>query len=347
MIQIGRYGANMSDLQIGLISLGVILILILVCFNWWQDRRVRQRMQEHFPEVDEDPLMGGLPATGRREPGLGSLNSPEAGVDETAEADPVCEAVIDVSFSHPVSGTDLLKAVRTIDKAGEKPVRVLVEHEGGHTLRIREAGAYLSVQLAVLLANRSGALTDIEWSHLWTIAQDLAEQFEGTVEGPDQAQILQRAQELDELCAGLDAQVGLAVRLESARPINEVTQVVKDVGFLAYGNQLAWMSEAGIPRFTLLFDGVPAGDYHSAGVDRLDLLLDVPRSQADAHAFSRMACVGRDLAARLNAELVDDQGQAVHEHADQAIDEKLHELYQNLENQGFPAADERTTRLFS
>jgi len=335
----------MSDLQIGLISLGVILILVLVCFNWWQDRRVRQRMQEHFPEADEDPLMGGLaPAMGRREPGIGSADAP---VEDMTEADPVCEAVIDVVFSHPVSGAELQQAVRSIQKAGEKPVRVLVEHEGGHTLRLREGNAYLSVQLAVLLANRSGALTDIEWSHLWTIAQDLAERFEGSVEGPDQAQVLQRAQALDELCASLDAQVGLALRLGGARSINEVLQAVKDAGFVSYSNQLAWMSEAGVPRFTLLFDGVPAGDFQSAGVDRLDLLLDVPRSQADEQAFSRMASVGRDLASRLGGTLVDDQGQPVLENADHAIDEKLHDLYKNLEQAGFPAAETRTTRLFS
>jgi len=304
-------------------------------------------MQEHFPEADEDPLMGSMPPVGRREPGIGASAGAEAATDDFAEADPVCEAVIDVAFSHPVSGADLIQAVRNIDKAGEKPVRVLVEHEGGHTLKLREGSAYLSVQLAVLLANRSGALTDIEWSHLWTIAQDLAERFEGSVEGPDQALVLQRAQELDEQCASLDAQVGLAVRLENARPVAGVTQIVKEAGFLSYGNQLAWMSESGIPRFTLLFDGIPAGDFHSAGVDRLDLLLDLPRSQADEHAFSRMACVGRDLASRLGAVLVDDQGQPVQESADQGLDEKLYELYQNLEQAGYPAADERTVRLFS
>src|SRR5690606_12919469 len=306
----------MSDLQIGLISLGVILILVLVCFNWWQDRRVRQRMQEHFPEADEDQLMGGLtPTTGRREPGLGAAEAP---VDEMTEADPVCEAVIDVVFSHPVSGTELRQAVHTIRKAGEKPVRVLVEHEGGHTLRLRDGHSYLSVQLAVLLANRSGALTDIEWSHLWTIAQDLAERFEGSVEGPEQPQVLQRAQALDELCASLDAQVGLALRLGGTRALGEVLQAVKDAGFVSYGSQLAWMSEAGVPRFILLFDGEPAADFQSEGVDRLDLLLDVPRSQPDEQAFSRMASVGRDLAARLGGTLVDDQAQPVLENADHA-----------------------------
>ncbi|MFU2071820.1 hypothetical protein ACLQ9R_22310, partial [Bordetella hinzii] len=48
----------MSDLQIGLIVLGVLLILLVLGFNWWQDRRVRRRMQEHFPASEQDPLLG-------------------------------------------------------------------------------------------------------------------------------------------------------------------------------------------------------------------------------------------------------------------------------------------------
>lgn len=45
----------MSDLQIGLIALGVLLILLVLGFNWWQDRRVRRRMQAHFPSTEQDP----------------------------------------------------------------------------------------------------------------------------------------------------------------------------------------------------------------------------------------------------------------------------------------------------
>ncbi|MGH8815309.1 MAG: cell division protein ZipA C-terminal FtsZ-binding domain-containing protein, partial [Achromobacter pestifer] len=72
----------MSDLQIGLIALGVLLILLVLGFNWWQDRRVRRKMQSHFPTSEQDPLLGGAAAasgtaaaTGaaasRREPGMG------------------------------------------------------------------------------------------------------------------------------------------------------------------------------------------------------------------------------------------------------------------------------------
>lgn len=340
----------MSELQIGLISLGVVLIVVVLCFNWWQDRRVRQRMQEHFPEGEHDPLMGAV-ATGRREPGMGTLApSDEAAgqAEDEAEVDPTCEAVIDVSFAQPVPGAKLHEAISGISKVGNKPIRIFAAPEGNvHRARLHENESYVSLQLAVLLANRSGALTDIEWSHLWAVAQSLAERFEGSVEGPDQAKVLNQARDLDTLCASLDAQVGLALLLNGTRPVADVARAVKEAGFLSYGRQLAWMSESGVPRFIVLFDGSPVEDVQSAGVDRLDLLLDLPNSPSDGQAFSRMASVGRDLANRLGAELVDDQGKPLADGADQTIDTQLFELYAKLETSGFPACGARTVRLFS
>lgn len=341
----------MSDLQMGLISLGVVLILVVVCFNWWQDRRVRQRMQEHFPEGDQDPLLGGHTAsTERREPGFVDAAPAvvEEAADDAAEADPRCEAVIDISFAHPVPSASLHEVLRHVQRAGSKPVRQFFEREGGgHRERLRAGETYVSMQLAVLLANRSGPLSAIEWSQLWSAAQHLAERFEGALEGPEQDEVVRRAHSLDALCSGLDAQVGLTVRLQGAHPVNDILQVAKEAGFLHYDGQLAWLSDSGHPRFVLLFNGVPAAEIQSAGVERLDLLLDLPRSEPDQQAFSRMASVGRDLAARLDGVLVDDQGRPLQEGADHTIDDQLQELYRNLEEAGFPAGTERTERLFS
>lgn len=340
----------MSDLQIGLISLGIVLILIVLIFNWWQDRRVRGTMREHFPEAQQDPLMGGLaPVAGRREPGLNiasAANEPAA--EDSVDVDPQCEAVIDISFAQPVAADQLHAAVQSVQHVGNKPVRVFAKTDAGeHRFRLRQGESYVSMQLAVLLANRSGPITAIEWSHLWAAAQNLAERFEGTVEAPEQPQILAQAAHLDEICAGLDAQVGLALQLGGTMQVADVTQKVKEVGFLPYGQQLAWLADSGMPRFSLLYDGVQVADVQSAGVDRVDLLLDVPQSPADSQAFSRMASVGRDLAGRLGATLVDDQGQPVAPSADDAIDKQLADMYGKLEQAGFQAGGERAVRVFS
>ncbi|TEA78556.1 cell division protein ZipA C-terminal FtsZ-binding domain-containing protein [Allopusillimonas ginsengisoli] len=340
----------MSDLQIGLILLGVVLILAVLIFNWWQDRRVRQKMQEHFPEREHDPLMGGSQASStRREPGLGVREPDEAlPADDAAEVDPATEAVIDIVFAQPVSSEHLHQATQALHKVGNKPVRIFAERDGGgHRARLRPHEHYVSMQLAVLLANRSGPLSDIEWSQLWAVAQSLAERFDGAIEGPEQAPVLQQAQELDAVCAGLDAQVGLTLRLSDNRSLPDISRILKEVGFLPYGGQLAWMSDQGIPRFTVLFDGVHLQDVQTDGVERIDLLLDLPNSPSDEQAFSRMASVGRDLARRLDAELLDDQGHPVSGGADQAIDGQLLDMYTRLSQAGFQSGTERTVRIFS
>lgn len=340
----------MSDLQIGLILLGVALILVVLVFNWWQDRRIRQKMQVHFPEREQDPLMGGAPApAGRREPGFG-VREPvqEPAAHDPAEVDPATEVVIDINFAQPVSSDQLHPIIKALHKAGNKAVRIFAECDGGgHRARLRPGESYISMQLSVVLANRSGPLTDIEWSHVWSMAQRIAERFDGAIEAPEQEQVMRRAAELDRLCADLDALVGVALRLQGTQPVAEISRVLKEVGFLPYGNQLAWMAETGTPRFTVLFDGVPAQEVQSAGVDRIDLLLDLPNSPPDEQAFSRMAGVGRDLAARLHAVLLDDQGRPVSDGADDAIDKQLLDLYARLEAAGFEAGTERTARVFS
>lgn len=347
-------GLTMSDLQIGLILLGVVLILLVLLFNWWQDRRVRKQMQERFPEREDDPLLGPVPATvaARREPGFAapaaSAGAEEETVDDPAEVDPATEVVIDISFAQPVASDQLHAATHSIRRVGSKPVRLFAEKEGGgHRARLRPNENYVSMQLAVLLANRSGPLSEIEWSELWTIAQGVAERFDGSLEGPEQHDVVERAQRLDAICAELDGMVGLALQLPGALSVSEVARALEEAGFLKHGDQLAWMAEQGIPRFTALFNGRLPGEVQSAGVDRVELVLDLPNSPADDQAFSRMAGVGRHLAATLDAQLLDDQGRLVTDGVDQAIDQQLHERYRQLQEAGFAAGDFRTARLFA
>ena len=128
----------MSDLQIGLIALGVLLILLVLGFNWWQDRRVRRKMQSHFPTSEQDPLLGAgaAPAVGapRREPGMAATPRahPEQPVpvdagsdaDDAEEPDPACEVVIEVHFAEPARGADVLPYLQSLRHVGRKPMRV-------------------------------------------------------------------------------------------------------------------------------------------------------------------------------------------------------------------------------
>src|SRR5690606_7247931 len=135
----------MSDLQIALILLGILLILLVVVFNWWQDRRVRQQMQSQFPDGDTDPLMSQLSELERREPSMGRGSDPASteGDHDPSEVDCTTEAVIDISFSQPVDAQDLAQALQAVSRTGAKPVRYFAECEGGgHRARLRAGESY-------------------------------------------------------------------------------------------------------------------------------------------------------------------------------------------------------------
>lgn len=333
----------MSDLQILLISIGVVLIAIVVLYNGWQDWRVRRSMRNTLPEAEHDVLMQDA-AGPRREPGLWTgERTPAAAADDSPEVDPACEAVIDISLAHPVTGEALADALRTIARVGKKPVRVFAERDGGgHRSEVRADESYVSLQLAVVLANRSGPLTAIEWSNLWTLAQNLAERFEGLIEAPDQDAVLKQAAELDSRCAAMDAQVGLLLQLASPRPMARILEAARDVGFVQARGQWAWMAENGMPRFVLQADGPEGSPLH-----RVDLVLDVPNSLPDDQAFSRMVAVARDLAARLDAHVLDDQGRTFQDDSAAGIDRQISGLYDQLDQAGFLAGTERAARVFS
>jgi len=338
----------MSDLQIGLILLGLALILVVMLFNWWQDWRARTHMRQRFFDTQDDALLDELASAERREPVLGAaLNASVVGEDGD-EVDARCEAVIDMHFPQPIAADALTHALQSLLHTGGKPIRVFAQRDDdGKPARVHLGEPCIALHLAVLLANRSGPLSAIEWSSIWTQAQALATQFDGTIEGPEQDQVVRQAAELDALCADLDATVNLQVKLPEALPLDQIQRLAHDVGFVPRGRLLVWAVDD-IARFTLHAAGDAAQDAVAAQrVARLDLVLDVPNSPGEPQAFSRMAGVGRDLASRLNAVLLDDQGKPLAVNADAVVDQQLVEIAQRLDAAGFPPGSARCARVFA
>ena len=356
----------MSELQISLIVLGAIVIAAIVGFNWWQDRRTRLKMQDHLPVLEDDPLLrepGGDHA--RKEPGFGlshlgiepaapktaSAASPIGELPQSAliqEPDSVTEVVIEWHLLAPTQGRALLEHLQAFRGAGRRAVRLFLQTtDGSLVTQLGEDTEYVAIQLAVLMANRSGAITAIEWSQLWGSAQDLAEKLDASVEGPEQHEVLDRAARLDSTCATLDTQVGLTLLLPSQRPIQDVVDSAKAMCFIEQEGRLAWIGDHGLECFTLSRADNEAFDAGMAGIDRLTLLLDVPRSPANPMAFGRMLEIGLELSRRVGAELVDDQGNPLASGADVAIDLQLQTLYGQLEAAGLPAGSQRARRVFA
>jgi len=356
--------------------LGVALIAAVLGLNWWQDRRARLHVQRHFGEFSgvADPLADSARAShdGRKEPALGASAAErqterqtdrQTDADDLAEIDPACEVVIDVNFAQPIAGTLLRPALKTLDEVGGKPIRIFAKrandasdansdmHHAHSDRQIHDDQAYAALQLALLIANRSGPLTAIDWSQFWNHAEELAERFDAVLEGPEQASVIAQAERLDAFCARLDVQVGLNLVLAHAQPLTAILALARDLGFVLVDGRLLWLADEGLTRFALsqgedgLFDGTAS--HGKVQRQRLTLLIDVPHSPANDHAFSFMAGIARELAARLDAQLLDDQGKPVVEASQAAIDAHLASLYAQLQAADMQAGSPRAKRVFA
>ena len=65
--------ANLSELQISLIAIGIVVVLCVVFFNWMQQRHYRRGAEEAFGSKHEDVLLrtGVSDGDERIEPQLG------------------------------------------------------------------------------------------------------------------------------------------------------------------------------------------------------------------------------------------------------------------------------------
>ena len=211
----------MDRLQVWLAILGALVLAGVVAHGAWSSRRnaPRQAAGEDAPRPDapQDPVMAM-----RREP---TLDAAADVVDlppvPSPEKKPALDALIDViapiSIDGEVSGEAAQAAMPPTRRAGSKPFAV----EGSNAL----TGAwefplpgrrYTAFQAGVQLANRIGALNEIEYSEFVVKAQAFADAIGGTPEFPEMLEEVARARELDQFASAHDAQLSFDLRAASA-----------------------------------------------------------------------------------------------------------------------------------
>lgn len=361
----------MSELQLGLIVVGAVVLVAVVAFNKWQERKVAKSVTARFGTGRHDVLMEG---EARREPHLsgvgrgtqGESESPPlrttppaagpsaaASTEPEAEPDAELETVVEVSFAQPVAGEALMPYLHNLRHAGRKSIRLFAAlSSGGTVTSVRPKDAYTGLRFGVLLANRSGPLSAIEYSEVVTKVQSLADAFDGVTDFPEMDAVVRQAADLDARSSALDALVGLTL---SARGQSWDGELIGDAAarndlVLLPDGRYHRVDEAGETLFVLAHPrGLPfePGQMNALKMEQVALLLDVPQFREQATPFSDMAAVGQALADVLNAELLDDGGKPVAPAASPAIDARIQALYGQLREAGLPAGSARARRLFS
>ncbi len=373
----------MTSLHYTLIALGIGLVGAVMLYNIYQERRSRKQAERLFELREQvDPvsltdmtLTDALPDT-RIEPHLDIGEDEQPGFEDdypAQQADPIrmpepareveaerspagmapespldseIEYVARLRYSQPtaVLFASLIENLRRISK----PIRLVGRRADGawEVILGHAERPYDTVELALLLADRSGPVSDVQIDTLCRRLYEFATEHGGAVSCQDKSAALERAKSLDAFCAEVDMLIGLnVIAPESGGFSGRAIHDLADRAGLtqALDGSYSLKDASGQTLFTLNPGGSGAGE----SVQGVALLFDVPRVANGLEAFDRMTDMGLHLADELGGRLVDDGGRPVNRSTLDRDRQALQGLYDRLAARGIPAGGERALRLFA
>lgn len=341
----------MSGFTIGLAILGGLLLALLVAWNAWTTRRNTPRQPEAaMPEPAEPGLQE------RSEPVLD--DAPLAPLP-MPERKPGLDALIDVlaaiAVDSVVSGEAALAALPPTRRAGSKPFAIEGRNELTQEWETPRPGQrYTAFQAGVQMANRKGALNEIEYSEFVMKTQAFADAINGAPEFPEMRDEVARARELDQFASSHDAQLGFTLRARNAAwSPGYVQQHAARNGFVAGaipGRMVLPASVPGGPPILGLAFSTQAAlaeDPSHSAIRDLTLSLDVPQVPRSEQPFVRMRDAAIALAAAMDGLITDDDGRVIPVEALDVIGNDLEQLYDTLDARDLSAGSPQARRLFS
>ena len=343
----------MSNLTVGLAILGGLILAVIVAHSTWMARRNAPRQAQELPKESADAQ-----AAGRIEPqfdgAMPALPTPERRPGLDALIDIIAPIALETE-GNVISGEAALAAMPPTRRAGSKPFAVEGLNAASDAWETPAPGQrYSAFQAGVQLANRTGALNEIEYSEFVMKAQGFADAIGGTPDFPEMLEEVARARELDQFASAHDAQLSFTLRASSAAwSPGYVQQHAARLGFVAGvipGRMVLPASEAGNPPVLgLAFDtqAAMAEDPAQSAIRELTLSLDVPQVVRSERPFVRMREAAVALAASMGGVLTDDLGARIAPEALDGIGADLEQLYDTLEARDLAVGSGLARRLFS
>jgi hypothetical protein len=266
-------------------------------------------------------------------------------VQKDLPVDELIDCPIQFSLEGPVRGDKLLPKLQGLRHVGNKPVHVMGQRDDGIWELLTHGVAYYSLRAGVQLANRAGALNEIEYSELIMRLRQVADDIDAEVDAPDMTDVMRGARALHQFVAEYDAQLSVNVRSNGAPwAINTLLSALERQGFdLRPDGRLIMPDGDGGVLFSMSTNVTLAEETTS----RLTLLLDVPRVAPARDGFGAMTACARMLSSRLDGTVVDDGNQPLTEATLSEIAGQVGTFYTQMEEAGIPAGSTRAMRLFS
>ncbi len=367
----------MTDLQISLIVIGIAIVIGVFAYNKWQEYRAKKHVERAFSDPVDDVLM----KTGhseknmeRREPVLNDVATLEGGAERAENNDsqelsqkeiedqPIIAKIQDIpiddrielpimlNIEESLRGEKMLPHFQSLRHAGSKPVRFLGMPDGVDLSEdswqtIVPGNSYRHLKVCVQLANRSGALNEIEYSELLTQLRQIADAIDAEPDIPEMVDVIEKARQLYQFVSDHDAKLGISIR-SNRDPWQVVTlkTALEKQGFKSRPDGLFVMKDQ--ENSSILFSLLTNELVTSETVTRLTLLMDVPCIAQEKNAFGQMVQCGKALCIRLDGSLVDDGNQLLTDDLLNEIAGQVDDFYKEMEAVSIPAGSVRALRLF-
>ncbi|QBK05679.1 cell division protein FtsZ [Hylemonella gracilis] len=373
----------MSALQLGLLIAGLLVLAGVLAHGWWTARRGRPRLAE--PEGQAWPYVTQPRAQATSAASLAQHAASASPVDVDAETpwhaatqdvptevpdrrpqhnhlDPLIDVLATIELELPISGDAVLHNLPATRRVGSKPFSVEARGEDG-AWEVPQAGQqYNLLQTGVQLANRAGALNELEYSEFVLKTQALADALGGAADLPDMLDAVARARELDAFAQAHDAQLNVTLRASrTAWSAGYVQQLATRLGFVdgvLPGRMVLPRAPApspvlaGLPQqavLTLHYDpqAATSADPAMTAIREVTLSLDVPQVPRAERPYERLRAVATTLAQQMDGRLGDDAGRLLVVEDLDRIGAELEALYDALEAHELPAGSGPARRLFS
>lgn len=272
-----------------------------------------------------------------------------------SEFDSLVCSIVPLELEKPVSGDAALAAQAPTRRIGKKQFLVQGFNQQTQQWEAPRAGARYSLfQTAIQLANRQGALNEIEFSEFVLKTQAFADAIGAEPDFPDMLHEVARGREVDQFAAQHDAILNLMLVAQRATwSPGYVRQVAAQYGFkssVTPGRLILPAAAPGSPPVLVLsYDpqAAIADDLDHAPVHEILFTLDVPNVDRNEQAFERLRTILDGMAITMEGAVTDPEGRKLPVMAIDSIGADMDRLYEALELRGIPAGSPSALRLFS
>ncbi|MEJ7138557.1 cell division protein ZipA C-terminal FtsZ-binding domain-containing protein [Amphibiibacter pelophylacis] len=357
---------------LSLVALGVLVALY--AHGWWQARALAPRKAQR--------AAGATSGDGSDEEAITLARLPNK-LRLRPRIDVLIDSVATLGFDQPTPGERIRPFLPKTWRVGTKPVLFEGLAEGSVRWElIRPGRRYRQLQAAVQLANRYGPLNELEFSEWVQMLTALSDKIEARLDVPDMIDEVGRGRELDAFAQEVDAT--LTLYLHARRAVwtpGYVQQRAARCGFVV-GATAARMVLPGpglldasfaesyftgdendtpatqelapiqrwpeVPTLVLKFDTQSAlADPEGASIDVLELALDVPLVAQSLEPFATWKHIAQQMAADLDAEILDAQGQPLGDASFDEIGQWLQQVYALMAQHDLAAGSPLARRVFS